>query len=39
MKWQSKQSDLSRYFLSEYLEFKVLIFPSVQFQVHNIVQS
>ena len=35
MKWQSKQSDLSHYFLSEYLEFQVLIFLSVQFQVHN----
>ena len=34
MKWQSKQSDLSHYFLSEYLEFKVLIFLSVQFPVH-----
>ena len=34
MKWQLKQSDLSRYFLSEYLEYQVLIFLSVQFEVH-----
>ena len=35
MKWQLKQCDLSHYFLSEYLQCQVLIFLSVQFQVHN----